>query len=188
MEKTGLRFKKSQIRSHNSTPIRKRMKKDAQEKTLCEFAEKHKICFFSSDGSYVWNQQPNNYFYPLTDLNALYKIEKKLTKDQKRIYIDFLAGQSAYEAEWSEEGYLAHTEYLFEWLTASSEKRAECLLKTLNLWKEQTDPFEELRKLKRQIDGVLSMEPWQIIKDPTITLPEDVACQLGDYEIRRRTK
>lgn len=164
------------------------MKKEAQEKALFEYAEKFKICFLSSDGAYVWSKPPRNYFSPLSDLDAIHAIEKTLTKDQKRIYIDFLSGNSGYNTEWSEEGFLAHTETLFEWLTASSEKRAECLLKTLNLWKEETDPFEELRKLKRQIDGVLSMEPWQIIKDPTITLPEDVVCQLGDYEIRRRTK
>jgi hypothetical protein len=99
--------------------------------------EQINIAIFEIFG-WKWEPEKNSFFHPengrlkpkyaldyCNDLNAMHEAEKTLTKEQVRVYSDFLA-HSPHESCWASCTIWHQT----------SRQRAEAFLKTLGKWEE----------------------------------------------------
>ncbi len=79
-------------------------------------------CFFDNGTEQVYIENIPEYF---NDLNSMHEAEKTLTKEQVRVYSDFLA-YSPHESCWASCTIWHQT----------SHQRAEAFLKTIGKWEE----------------------------------------------------
>jgi hypothetical protein len=73
----------------------------------------------------------------LNDLNAMHEAEKVLDESKQRIFLDMLDELVPHGNGISVEGYVAHTNAMFQFVHATAAQRAEAFLRTLNLWKDE---------------------------------------------------
>jgi len=71
---------------------------------------------------------------PLNDLNCIWVLEIQLTDIQRRMYLDHLDEIVPHGNGISEEGMVAHTAELFNFLHATALQRAEAILKAIGKW------------------------------------------------------